>query len=177
TRAEEERKDKDVEHAHPREPGFPDAHAQGSHDREDPFANRHLGGLASQTLPIRRRRRAPNTLCSPRCRRRSPTFLRIFQSYRRSRGFTEFFFVVPRPSLPLATFGGCRARSFDGFQSAPRCRVLFWRRIHGCVPCSDAFWFDDAPGSSLATSFDCTLFVFVGWSSRPSFLASTRWNR
>ena len=43
TRAQEESEDEDVEQAHPREPGFPDAHAKGSRDREDPFANRHVG--------------------------------------------------------------------------------------------------------------------------------------
>jgi len=42
------------------------------------------------------------------------------------------------------------------------------------VPFSDSCWFDAAPGSSLATYCDCTIFVFVGWISRPSSVASTR---
>jgi hypothetical protein len=45
--AKEKGEDEDVEHAHPRQSRFPDAHAKRSHDRKDPFAKRHLGcGLA-----------------------------------------------------------------------------------------------------------------------------------
>ena len=64
-------------------------------------------------------------MCETPLAARSGIFVRIFQSYRRSRGFTEFFFVVPRPSLPVATIGGYNARFFDVFHSGPRCRVLF----------------------------------------------------
>jgi len=54
-----------------------------------------------------------------------PIFLRIFQSSRAVSCVFDFFFVVPRPSLPVATIGGYNARFFDVFHSGPRCRVLF----------------------------------------------------
>jgi hypothetical protein len=45
--AKEKGEDEDVEHARPRESGFPDAHTKRCHDRKDPFAKRHLRrGLA-----------------------------------------------------------------------------------------------------------------------------------
>lgn len=48
-RAEEEGEDEDVEHPDSREPGFPDAHTQGSHGRENPFADRHEGSRSNRS--------------------------------------------------------------------------------------------------------------------------------